>query len=237
MPIHSRFQTSIPSCSVPTLLFGSPTASLPSTAAFLDADRADTHFFTCETLRLWAQRIAAGLVRAGLQPGDRVLLISSNTVFFPVFFMGVIMAGGVFTGANSNSVARELAHQLSDSGAKFLFCIDAVLPVGLEAAAKAGLPQSHVFLFDEELFEGTGRGRLGVRNWKELVASEEVGRRFHWLEPKDPKNASCCLNYSSGTTGLPKGVEITHYSVSASIVMSEYMINLHPAAALMKTHE
>jgi 4-coumarate--CoA ligase len=48
------------------------------------------------TYRLWSQRVAAGLRKSGLQPGDRVLLFSGNTLLFPVLFMGVVMAGDIF---------------------------------------------------------------------------------------------------------------------------------------------
>lgn len=115
------------------------------------------------------------------------------------------MAGGVFTGANPGYVARELAYQLKDSGARFLICADAALELGVEAAESIGLGRERVFVFDDLVMEGNGGGhRLGVRNWKVLVESEGVGRGFEWVDPRDPKEDVCCLNYSSGTTGVPK---------------------------------
>lgn len=114
------------------------------------------------------------------------------------------MAGGVFTGANPGYVARELAYQLKDSGAKFLICADAALELGVEAAESVGVGKERVFVFDDLLLEAGGADRLGVKNWKTLVESEEVGRGFEWVDPRDPKEDVCCLNYSSGTTGVPK---------------------------------
>lgn len=118
--------------------------------------------------------------------------------------MGILMAGGVFTGANPGYVARELAYQLKDSEARFLICADTALELGVEAAGSVGMGKERVFAFDELLFGGRGEGRLGVRNWKVLVESEEVGRAFEWVQPRDPGSDICCLNYSSGTTGVPK---------------------------------
>lgn len=144
-----------------------------------------------------------GLRKAGLQPGDRVLLFSGNNLFFPVVFMGVIMAGGIFTGANPSFVSRELAYQLKDSDSKFLICADESLDIGLEAASMIGMERSRIFIFDHETLDGTGKGRSGLRNWNTLLASTDEAAGFVWAEPTNSKIATCCINYSSGTTGLP----------------------------------
>lgn len=216
MPIKSRWSIPIPETSLPTWLFGSPTAPLPDKRALIDANRPDTHFLTLSAFRLWSMRVAAGLKKAGLQTGGRVLLFSGNNIFFPVVFMGIVMAGGIFTGANPTYVARELAYQLKDSDAKFLICADGSLDVGLEAAAINGMGKDRVFIFDDEAMEGTGKARLGVRNWKALIGSVQESERFVWEGTKTPKDTTAALNYSSGTTGVPKGVEITHYNFIAN---------------------
>lgn len=138
------------------------------------------------------------------------------------------MAGGIFTGANPGFVARELAYQLKDSGARFLVCAEGSLELGIEAAGMVGMGKENIFCFDDEIFEETGNSRLGVRNWADLVESEEVGESFRWYEPEDPKEAICCLNYSSGTTGVPKGVMITHYNYVANASQFAYLGQLHP---------
>lgn len=139
------------------------------------------------------------------------------------------MAGGVFTGANPGYVARELAYQLKDSGARFLICADAALELGVEAAESIGLGRDRVFVFDDEVMHGEGgKGRLGVRNWKVLVESERVGRGFEWVDPRDPREDVCCLNYSSGTTGVPKGVMITHYNYISNAIQYNHLPSLHP---------
>jgi len=107
-----------------------------------------------------------------------VLLFSGNSLFFPVVFMGILMAGGIFTGANPGFVARELAYQLKDSDAKFLICSDASLELGVEAAESIGMSKDRIFKFDDELFEGSGQPRLGVKNWACLMEPEDVGLRM-----------------------------------------------------------
>ncbi|KAL2065886.1 hypothetical protein VTL71DRAFT_3556 [Oculimacula yallundae] len=232
MPIKSRWTLSIPTISLPQFLFTSPTAILPhgQKPAFISVDDPSI-YLTQDTFRLYASRFAAGLVRAGLQPGDRVLLFSGNNILFPVVFMGILMAGGVFTGANPGYVARELAYQLKDSEARFLICADSSLELGTEAAESIGMGEDRVFAFDDLLLSGGGKDRLGVRNWKVLVESEKAGREFKWVEPKDPKSDVCCLNYSSGTTGVPKGVMITHYNYISNAIQYNYMPTLHPEHA------
>jgi 4-coumarate--CoA ligase len=216
MPIQSRWSIPIPEISLPSWLFGSPSAPLPDKRAIIDANRPNTHYLTLSAFRLWSKRVAAGLKKAGLQPGDRVLLFSGNNIFFPVIFMGIVMAGGIFTGANPTYVARELAYQLKDSGAKFLVCVDGSLHVGLEAAKINGMGKDRIFIFDDEALEGTGKSRLGVRNWRALIASVQEGEQFAWVDTKNPADTTAALNYSSGTTGMPKGVEITHYNYVAN---------------------
>jgi 4-coumarate--CoA ligase len=215
MPIHSRWEIPIENCSFQTYLFGKPGSPLPDKVAFYDADRPDTHYLTQKTFRSWSQRLAVGLRKAGLKPEDRVLLFSGNSIWFPVVFMGILMAGGIFTGANPGYVARELSYQLKDSGAKFLICADGSLELGVEAAESIGMSKDCIFRFDDELLEGTGTSRLGVRNWNSLLASEADAESFIWHEPEDPKDAICCLNYSSGTTGKSKPCTMIQSLVSS----------------------
>ncbi|KAK9656490.1 hypothetical protein V6000_002839 [Aspergillus fumigatus] len=231
MPFHSRYHVDIPNIHLASLLLKSPTHPLSSThRCFSEAARPNTHYFTTHDFRLWSQRFAAGLRKAGLQPGDRVLLFSGNDLFFPVVFMGIIMAGGIFTGANPTFVARELAFQLQDSGASFLLCADVSLDVGIEAAQIAGLSRDRVFVFNNAIFDGQGEGRKGCRYWGQLVASVEEGREFVWDELSTPEEAdrTLALNYSSGTTGRPKGVEITHKNYVANMLQYNYMFYLNP---------
>jgi 4-coumarate--CoA ligase len=152
-----------------------------------------------------------------------VLVYSGNTLFYPVLFMGILMAGGVFTGANPTYVPRELAHQLKDSGARFMVSSGASLEVALDAAGKVGFSKDNIFIFDDEIYQGSGASRLGVKYWDALVASNLEGSQFQWARHADPKSTTAVINYSSGTTGVAKGVEITHYNYMAT---SSQMIQL-----------
>ncbi|KAF4837253.1 4-coumarate--CoA ligase-like 7 [Colletotrichum tropicale] len=219
MPIKSRWSEPIPNCSLQKWIFGSSSAPLSDRKAFYDADRPETHYLTFADYRLVAKQIAIGLQKAGLKPGDRVLLFSGNNLFFPVIFIGVLMAGGIFTGANPTFVPRELAYQLKDSGAVFMIAAEGSLDTALAAAKEVQMPASNVFVFDTTI-PGSSQpekpARGGARHWTELIAPKAQAEKFEWVEPADARTTTCCLNYSSGTTGVPKGVEITHYSYVAN---------------------
>lgn len=228
MVVPSRWQTPIPLCSLPKWVFGSSFDPLPETPQFIDPDRPE-RVITRSGYRLWSKRIALGLQRAGLKTGDRVLLFSGNNLFFPSVFQGVLMAGGIFTGANPSFVARELAYQLTDSGAYILIAADASMEIAMEAAQLAGLPKSRVYSFDASaLDKQIPKARLGSQHWTSLLASEEDAAKWDWVEPADPQATTCCLNYSSGTTGVPKGVEVSHHAYVANGVQVKYLEDLDP---------
>ncbi|KAE8441475.1 hypothetical protein EG329_004931 [Mollisiaceae sp. DMI_Dod_QoI] len=230
MPIHSRWKIPLPVESLQSHLFISETSPLPQKTAFLDSEKPYTHYLTYESLRLLSLRFAAGLQKAGLQRGDRVLLFSGNNVLFPAVFMGIVMAGGVFTGANPGYVERELAFQLRDSGARFCLCADSDgrLELGIRAAESVGMSKEQVFRFDDGFFEGKIDGRLGARDWTSLLESESIGKRFKWAVVEDPKDETICLNYSSGTTGVPKGVMVTHYNYVSNAIQYQFLAEQYP---------
>ncbi|OAK95611.1 acetyl-CoA synthetase-like protein [Phaeosphaeriaceae sp. SRC1lsM3a] len=236
MVYKSRFSISIPSVSLPTFIFDSPTAEVPKTPLYISAKEPDKYYLSLHDYRLYAQRLASGLRRAGLKSGDRVLLFSGNTLFFPSVIMGVIMAEGIFTGANPTYVARELAYQLKDSGAKYLICAEGSLDTGIAAAKEAGLSADQVFIFDDgtATFDGkvvektTELGRL--RHWTSLLDTPEAGAEYHWPNLTTPEELDrvIALNYSSGTTGVAKGVMITHKNYVSNCSQQIHLASTHP---------
>jgi 4-coumarate--CoA ligase len=201
MVIQSRFSAQIPNCSIQTWIFGSPSGHLRygDSKAWIDADSPEDRFLTFSSARLLAKRIALGLTDAGLEPGDRVLVISDNSVVYPVIVFGIWMAGGIFTGANSASARRELSFQLRDSQAKFLLAAEACWDVAMDAASLVGLPQGQVFLVDGMLPGPDIDGNIPQQHWARLWAPIERAENFEWMEPDDAGETTCALNYSSGT--------------------------------------
>jgi 4-coumarate--CoA ligase len=199
--------------SIPSFLFDSPSAILPSLKAItIDPQHPETHFFTLNTLREWSKRFAAGLVAAGLEPGDRVMLFSGNDLFTPVVVLGTIMANGIYNSANPAYTPRELAHQLKDCEPKFILAADNCLDHAWEAVDLAGFSRDRVYLF--ESLHNSNRSRA-ENHWQKLMSNPQVAEDFRWAELDTPELSSrtAVLVYSSGTTGLPKGVELSHFNL------------------------
>lgn len=231
MPYKSRWSIDIPLLSLTSYVFESPNAPLSETPVLIDAEKPE-YYLSHHSYREWSKRLAAGLRQRGFQTGDRLLLYSGNSVFFPVVLQGTVMAGGIFTGANPSYVARELAYQLQDSGATYVITAEASLDTALEAASSIKFPLDRVFVMGDgyEIFENRTKPVQGVEHWTTLLASPSEGSKFEWEEftTSEQMDRTAVLNYSSGTTGVPKGVEITHLNYVSNCLQSEYTAGLDP---------
>jgi acyl-CoA synthetase (AMP-forming)/AMP-acid ligase II len=154
------------------------------------------------------RRCAAGLAARGLRKGDVVAIYSPNLPEYVVAFYGVSMAGGAATTVNSLSTLEELVVQLDDAGARFLICAVPFLERALDAGGRSGVEQ--LFVFGEGAFPG-------ATAFAELLAGDAEPPR----PAIDPAEDVVALPYSSGTTGLPKGVMLTHRNLVANLCQTE----------------
>src|SRR3954466_15144115 len=139
-----------------------------------------------------AAGVAAGLRERGVQPGDRVGMVLPNVLSFPVVFYGALMAGAAVVPMNPLLKAREVEYYLRDSGARLVVALDANADAVTEAAAAVGGDGVTVGPVDA----GGALGGSGSRD----------------LEPREDQDAAVIL-YTSGTTGPPKGAELTHVNL------------------------
>ncbi|GAB1729339.1 hypothetical protein NU195Hw_g5484t1 [Hortaea werneckii] len=168
--------------------------------------------YTFASLKSTAADFGKGLKSLwDFQTGDVLGVFSPNSIDTPAVTWGCHFAGGVVSPANPGYTADELAFQLKDSGAKALVTQVAQLPVALEACAKVGIPKDRVCLMGDERAEGQFKHFTSVRN----ISGTQRYRRAK----VNPSEDLAFLVYSSGTTGHPKGVMLTHRNIVANTLM------------------
>jgi acyl-CoA synthetase (AMP-forming)/AMP-acid ligase II len=154
--------------------------------------------------------LAAGLATRGFAKGDTCCLCLPNMPEFAIAFHGVVAAGGRCTTANPLYTARELGHQLVDTDARMLVTVPSSLEVARLAAAATGC---EIFLVGD--VDGTApfSALLGDPDAAPDVAI-------------DAESDIAAILYSGGTTGLPKGVLLTHRNLVASLALAEEAVAL-----------
>jgi acyl-CoA synthetase (AMP-forming)/AMP-acid ligase II len=150
--------------------------------------------------RIWsdARKVARLLQDDGVKKGDMVGIFSPNHIDYPAVFYGILLTGATVTTLNPLYTPHEIEHQLADAGAVILFAFSFMRPAAEEA--KKNLPLLRkIYTIDSlpDVLEGV---------------SEEY-------QPVtiNPKEDVAALPYSSGTTGLPKGVMLTHYNIVSNV--------------------
>jgi len=184
----------------PLLLFErAESVYAPRTAAVYGKRR-----FTYVEFGTRVRRLSAALRRAGLRPGDRVAFLAPNVPAMLEAHFGVALAGGVLVAINTRLNRAEVTYILEHSGSRFLF-IDAEL-AGTLGAGALGKVERIVTIDDPEFAPGVPRVFDGPE-YEEFIAVEpdrESACRVHVEEE------TYSINYTSGTTGRPKGVMYTH---------------------------
>ncbi len=147
--------------------------------------------------------VARGLVAAGVSPGDRIAILLPNSWEFAATYHAATLAGAVPAPVNPSYKEREVRYQLENSGAKVLVT-DGTLISGMNLAGLPELKRIYV----------TRAHAAGATEFSELLRSVSVTLPS---PDKPPEHTLAALPYSSGTTGLPKGVMLTHYNLVVNV--------------------
>ncbi|KUJ69881.1 AMP-dependent synthetase [Streptomyces albus subsp. albus] len=182
-------------------------------------DGVDGTVVTYAELDHATRRIAAGLAEAGLRKGDVLALHSPNSVAYPSVFYAATRAGASVTTVHPLATAGEFAKQLRDSGAAWIVTVGALLPAARAAAEAAGGVRE-IFVCDQ------AAGHRSVRDLLASTAPEPV-------VDIDPGTDVAALPYSSGTTGTPKGVMLTHRSIATNLVQQAALVTSAPGDRLL----
>ena len=152
---------------------------------------------------------ARALQASGIEPGDRVAYLMPNLPQLLIAHFAVPLAGGVLVAVNTRLVANEVSYILRHSGAKILIADAALLPTAMAAVKNADTVSQLVVAEDAET-ETNGAylaDEPGLISYSEFLARDS-GASLPWSVPDEL--APISINYTSGTTGLPKGVIYTH---------------------------
>ncbi|MEM8554522.1 MAG: AMP-binding protein [Pseudomonadota bacterium] len=175
-------------------------------------DGVTGYSLTASRLRDRICRLAGGLIGMGLGKGGTTALMAPNMPDYVTVFHGVAWAGGTITTINPTYTAEELRHQLSDSGATLLVTIAQFLDTA--RAGAEGTSVSEIVVIDEA---------DGVRSLDDLM-----GDPLAEQAPVDIERDIVALPYSSGTTGLSKGVMLTHRNLVVNVDQGLPMTNIAP---------
>ena len=190
-----------------------------------DADRialVDTKTGRQHTYREMIERIdivAGALAGRGIGVGDVVGLLAPNSEAFAVAFHGILRAGATATTINVLFTAKDITKQLTDSKAKMLVTVTPFLPQAKEAAATVGLADADLIVLDGEGQEATGHPSAA-----DLLAQASPPPEVSF----DPATHLAVLPYSSGTTGNPKGVMLTHRNLVANVAQTRPVQDVAP---------
>jgi 4-coumarate--CoA ligase len=172
---------------------------------------------TYENLFHAVRRLAGGLRAGGFRPGHVLAIMAPNMPEYAVVFHGTAMAGGTVTTINPTYTAGEVHHQLDDSGATILVTVPAFLDT-----ARAGTDGTAV-----HTIAVVGDGAAGVPELSELMGDPLADQ-----VPTGPDDV-VVLPYSSGTTGLSKGVMLTHQNLVANILQTTAPAEMSDADTLI----
>lgn len=159
-------------------------------------------------------RLAGALQAQGMQPGDRVALISLNSDRFIEYYFAVVWGGGAMMPMNIRWSASECAYALNDAGAEILICDEAFKDLAAEVKPQAERLKTLIYAGDKATPEG-------MENYEDLIAAArpatDAGRSGDDLAG---------VFYTGGTTGFPKGVMLSHTNMYVSAVANAHDINM-----------
>ena len=156
--------------------------------------------------------LAAALTRLGLQPGDRVALVSENRPEWLIADLAIMAAGCVTVPTYTTNTTRDHTHILGNSGARAVIVSNQKLAKNLVPAVLTSSECRHIIGI-EDIRVGQVPDWVNVHHWAELTAGEADVAGLREREKKVGRRDLACIIYTSGTGGAPRGVQLHHGSI------------------------
>ena len=212
MPIRSTYpDIPIQKTDIFSFLFNRKSKEFPdSKVIFQDADTPSRQYSYADT-KSKAIDFGKGLKAVfDFKKGDVLALFSQNDIDIPPVVFGTLWAGGIVSPANPGYTVDEFAFQLKDSGATVVAVHGSSLETARKACAKVGIVDENIIVI--------GEGRDPSSRSKHWTSIRNISGATRYRAAKiDAENDLAFLVYSSGTTGKPKGVELTHMNMVSNV--------------------
>ncbi|XP_071120286.1 probable 4-coumarate--CoA ligase 1 isoform X2 [Mytilus edulis] len=197
---------SIPQCSFAEYVF----EQLDNFSDFaLMVDNTSGRHFSGRQLKEYSIKVASALTKMGFKKGDRFLIFCSNCPEYAIMFMACSALGVIVSTANPVYTDAELARQILHSESSAIVTLPGLMPTAVKAVNSTKEIAQQVKLL---ISIGTSDGAIPFS-----LLMEDDGKAFPENTDINSKEDILVLPYSSGTTGLPKGVMLSHYNIIANI--------------------
>ncbi|MEU6269753.1 long-chain-fatty-acid--CoA ligase [Saccharopolyspora shandongensis] len=174
-----------------------------------------------------ANRIANLLVSRGIRPGDKVAVTCPNVPEFPAVYYGILKAGAVVVPLNVLLKEREIAYHLADSGARAYFCFEGDPSLPTAERGRAAYLQTPDC---KDMFVITaGTGNSAPVGETETLAQALSAQPAEFETVVREATDTAVILYTSGTTGRPKGAELTHANMVMNALTANQMFGSTPA--------
>jgi 4-coumarate--CoA ligase len=229
MVFSSKYKAlEIPRCNLLTYLFSDEKRQHRHEPLWTDAANPSNSISKAQALS-WIQRLAIGLDRLGVGEGKVILAFTPNHIYVPILYLAAAGSKRIFTGVNPTYTIDEVTHQIRSVDAALVFIHPSLLQTGLAAAGLAGVPTDRVYLFAETEVAPI----QGVSDWRSITVEATEAATWEWdpLQGNNAVNTIAAINFSSGTSGVPKGVCITHHNLVANAsqaIFSTFEVPLQP---------
>ncbi len=182
--------------------------------------------FTFAQTRAMVNKVANALKAQGIQKGDKVALSCLNLPYFPMIYYGILKIGAVVVPLNVLLKGREIAYHLNDSQAKAYLCFQGTPELPMAKEGFDGFSQANgCELFYVITADPAAPSPIeGTQTLGQLIAEAGVECDTAYTTPED----TAVILYTSGTTGFPKGAELSHSNIVMNAIGCRYLFQSTP---------